>query len=225
MKQYLRTWSVLFFNEIRIELRSRELVYTSLLFAALLVLLFSFSFLGFLQPTLELQAGILWVALVVSGTLCVARASAREREADTLMALQLTPIPRVLIYLSKCIFVFVILSVTLLVIVLLMLLFFGMSITKIFVFVSLLFGGALGFSALACLFGLAGTQSRKEHTLLPLLIYPLLIPLVLAGVRGTCETLYANHADALRWLRFLWIFDAIVLTASAWLFEPLCTKE
>jgi ABC-type transport system involved in cytochrome c biogenesis permease component len=90
--------------------------------------------------------------------------------------------------------------------------------------------GILGFSAVASLFGaaLALSGTRAREVLLPLLTYPLIVPLLLAGTRGTYAVLYGTEEslqDAYRWLRFLLVFDAMALIGGLWLFEPLTASE
>src|SRR5262249_29540123 len=89
-------------KDLVVEVRSRELAYTTLFFAATCVLVFAF---GFVQPGGEAvegaAAGILWVALAFSGTLALGRAFERERQTETLRALLLAPVERAAIYLGK----------------------------------------------------------------------------------------------------------------------------
>ena len=64
--------------------------------------------------------------------------------------------------------------------------------------------------------------------LLPLLVYPLIVPVLLAGTRGTYALLYGTEealADAHRWIHFLLVFDGVAIAAGLWIFEPLCATE
>src|SRR5262245_569515 len=88
-------------KDVRVEIRAGELIYATLLFAIIVVLLFSFAFLGGSPPTVEVMAGVLWVALSLSGMLGISRSFEREREADTPRALLLSPVQRPALYLAK----------------------------------------------------------------------------------------------------------------------------
>src|ERR1700712_3043155 len=96
-----RQVAMLLWKDVRVELRAGELIYATLLFAVIIVLLFSFAFLGGSSPTVEVMAGVLWVALSLSGMLGIGRSFEREREADTLRALLLAPVERSALYLAK----------------------------------------------------------------------------------------------------------------------------
>src|SRR5207253_2903896 len=99
------------------EARAGELVYATLLFSAIVVLLFSFAFLGGSLPTVEVMAGVLWVALSLAGMLGIGRSFEREREADTLRALLLSPVSRPALYLSKLLSISLLMGLVLVVVV------------------------------------------------------------------------------------------------------------
>ena len=99
----------LFFNtallvlkkDFAIEVKSREIVSTTLFFALSCVLIFSFAFVDEGQPLAEAAAGILWIAIAFAGTLALGRTFERERYGETLRALLLAPAPRPAIYVGK----------------------------------------------------------------------------------------------------------------------------
>ena len=99
----------LFFNtallvlkkDFAIELKSREIVYTTLLFALSCILIFSLTFVVEGQPLAEAASGIVWIAIAFSGTLALGRTFERERYSETLRALMLAPAPRAAIYVGK----------------------------------------------------------------------------------------------------------------------------
>ena len=91
-----------------------------------------------------------------------------------------------------------------------------------------LFLGIIGFAAVATLFGASLGRARVREVLLPLLVYPLVVPVLLAGARGTYAILYGTPEsldDAARWLKFLLVFDSLAVMGGLWLFEPLCATE
>lgn len=218
-------------KDIRVELRAGELIYATMLFAAIIVLLFSFAFLGGSPPTVEVMAGVLWVALALSGLVGISRSFERERESDTLRGLLLSPLSRAAIYLSKLLSMALLMSLVVLVVVPGLLLLFGMQLAgwdALGRLLVLLFLGILGYTAIASLFSASLGRARGRELLLPLLVYPLSVPVLLAGARGTYDILYATPEtliDAARWLRFLLAFDVLSITCGLWLFEPLSTHE
>ena len=88
-------------KDFAIELKSREIVYTTLLFALSCILIFSLTFVVEGQPLAEAASGIVWIAIAFSGTLALGRTFERERYSETLRALLLAPAPRAAIYVGK----------------------------------------------------------------------------------------------------------------------------
>ena len=223
--------ALLLWKDVRVEWRARELIYATMLFSAIVVLLFSFSFLGGSPPTVEVMAGVLWVAISLSGMLGISRSFEREREADTLRALLLAPIERSALYLAKLLSIMLLMLLTSAVVVPGLLLLFGMKVGPAqswLLFGSLLSLGTLGFAAVAALFGASLGRARVREVLLPLIVYPLVVPALLAGARGTYGVLYGSAeslVDAVRWIKFLVVFDLLAVILGLWLFEPLCAQE
>lgn len=229
--EILRQLLLLLWKDIRVEARAGELIYATGLFAAIIVLLFSFSFLGGSPPTVEVMAGVLWVALALSGLLGISRSFERERESDTLRAILLSPVQRPALYLSKLLSMAMLMLIVVVVVLPGLLLLFGMRVeggTAWLRLLSLLCLGIIGFASVAALFGAALGRARVREILLPLLVYPLVVPVLLAGARGTYAVLYGTPEaldDASRWIKFLLAFDALSVTCGLWLFEPLCGHE
>jgi heme exporter protein B len=223
--------ALLLWKDIRVEARAGELIYATGLFATIVVLLFSFSFLGGSPPTVEVMAGVLWVALALSGMLGISRSFERERESDTLRAILLSPTPRAALYLSKLLSMALLMLIVVAVVLPGLLLLFGMRVDggAAWLRLAALLGlGIIGFSSVAALFGAALGRARVREILLPLLVYPLVVPVLLAGARGTYAVLYGTPealVDASRWIKFLLAFDALSVTCGLWLFEPLCGHE
>ena len=90
----MRALGLLLWKDVMVELRAKELVYATVFFAAVVILVFCFAFLGGPKPTVDVAAGVLWVAIALAGTVGISRAFEREREGDTLRALLLSPTPR-----------------------------------------------------------------------------------------------------------------------------------
>ena len=219
---FARQAALLLWKDVVVELRAKELVYATVFFAAIVLLVFAFAFLGGPLPTVDVSAGVLWVALVLTGTLGIGRAFEREREGDTLRALMLSPLPRAAIYLSKLTAIALLMAVVEVVCVLLMTLLFRLNAgAHPLRLVALLALGTLGFAAVAALFGASLGRARSRDVLLPLLTYPIVVPVLIAGTRGTVALLTGEVAVADFWLRFLAVFDAIFVTIAVRIFEPL----
>src|SRR5262245_6643314 len=94
------TWLVIR-KDVLVEIRSRELLYTTLFFAMSSVLVFAFGFVREGRAVEDAAAGILWVAIAFSGTLALGRAFERERQNDTLRAVLMSPVERPALYVGK----------------------------------------------------------------------------------------------------------------------------
>ena len=196
-------------------------------FALACVLIFAFG--GFVRegrPIADAAAGIIWVSLMFSGTLALGRAFERERQGETLRALVMAPVERSAVYLGKLLA--------------LLLLMAGIEIVLLPV-VGLLFDAPLGRSPLMLLAAgrgghrgsrLSGRSlprcscARTRAILLPILLYPVAVPVVIAGVQGTAAIFAPepNVVLARMWLGLLVFFDAVFVTVALWVFEPVMTE-
>jgi len=214
-------------KDLRVELRSREILYTTLFFALSIVLVFSFSFVRAGVAVEDAAAGILWVAIAFSGTLALGRAFERERQNETLRGLLMSPAERPALYLAKLIGVLILLfAVELLVVPLVALLFQAPLFLYPFYFAGLLITGTIGFCAVGTLFAAMLGRARSRDVLLPILLYPITVPVIIAGVRGTAALLQAD-ADlpiARAWLSMLVFFDVVFITLALWTFEAVMTE-
>jgi heme exporter protein B len=222
-------WRVVWFiarKDLAIEARSRELINTTVFFALSCVIIFAVSFVRE-KPLGDAAAGILWVAIAFSGTLALGRTFERERYADTLRALLLAPSDRPAIYIGKLIGILALLIATEVVVVPLVALLFQ---ARLFDFPllmgALLLFGTLGFACVGTLFAAMLARARSRDVLLPILLYPVTIPVMIAGVRGTGALLDATpQLDMARlWIMLLVCFDVVFLTLSLWTFEPVMTE-
>ncbi len=216
-------------KDLRVESRSRELVFTTLFFALTSVLVFAFSF---VQPDNAVPAGaasgILWVTLAFSGTIALTRTFEREREHDTLRGLLLSPVPRTAIYLGKLFGVVLLLLAIQALIVPLTGLFFQAPIGRSPLFLlAILVTGALGFAAVGTLFAAVLVRTRSRDVLLPLVLFPIVVPVIIAGVRGT-NALFLPEPDfamARVWLAMLISFDAVFVSLALWTCGPLLSES
>ena len=101
MSAFLRIAWLVMRKDLTIEVRSREILYTTLFFAVSCVLVFAFSFVRDGRPLDDAAAGILWIAIAFSGTLALGRTFERERHGETLRALMMAPADRPAIYVGK----------------------------------------------------------------------------------------------------------------------------
>jgi heme exporter protein B len=214
-------------KDLLIELRSREIVYTTLFFAVSVVLVFSFSFVKEGVAVEGAAPGILWVAIAFSGTLALGRAFERERQNETLRGLLISPAERPALYLGKLAGIFLLLTAVEVVVVPMVALMFQAELFRYpLQMAGLLLTGTLGFAAVGTLFAAMLVRTRGRDVLLPLLLYPVTVPVIIAGVRGTAALLQveADLPMARAWLSMLVFFDVVFVTLALWTFEAVMTE-
>ena len=213
-------------KDLAIEARSRELINTTVFFALSCVIIFAVSFVRE-KPLGDAAAGILWVAIAFAGTLALGRTFERERYADTLRALLLAPSDRPAIYVGKLIGILALLTATEIVLVpLVALLFQAGFFTHPVLMGALLIFGTVGFASVGTLFAAMLARARSRDVLLPILLDPVTIPVMIAGVKGTSALLEATPQLQMAgmWILLLVCFDVVFLTLSLWTFDPLMTE-
>jgi heme exporter protein CcmB len=224
--QFLRTAWLVMQKDLTVEARSREVIFTTVFFAVLCVLVFAFGLVRDGKPVDEVSPAILWVTIAFAGTLALGRAFERERQNDTLRALLMAPADRPAVYVGKLLGIAALLSAMEMVVVpLLMLLFQAPLLAHPLPMLALLASGTIGYAAVGTLFAAMLVRSRSRDVLLPILLYPITIPVIIAGVRGTAALIAPEPeiAMARTWISMLAFFDVVFITLSLWTFEPLMT--
>jgi heme exporter protein CcmB len=211
-------------KDLRIELRSREIVYTMAFFAALLVVIFSFVFPRDPRAVQGAVPGMLWVSLAFTGTIGLGRAFDRERENDTMRALLLAPVPRLAVFIGKAAAIAaLVLAVALVCLPLLALLLDAPLFAHAGPMLLIIVLGSLGIAAVGSVFAATLLKVRSRDVLLPVILYPLLMPLFVAGTSCTAALVaeIPNFDAAWYWIEFLGIYDGAFLVLSIWVFESL----
>ena len=224
---FLRTAWLVLRKDIAIEAKSWEVLTTTLFFAVSCVLIFAFAFVKDGRAVEDAAAGILWIAISFAGTLALGRTFERERYGETLRALLLAPAPRAALYVGKLLGMLALLGLAeLLLVPLVALLFQAALFSRPLLLVALLAGGTIGFCAVGTLFAAMLVRARSRDVLLPILLYPIVIPVIIAGVRGTAALLGAtpDEPTAIMWIGILAAFDLVFVTLALWMFEPLMTE-
>jgi ABC-type transport system involved in cytochrome c biogenesis permease component len=89
-----------------------------------------------------------------------------------------------------------------------------------------LVAGTVGLASVGTLFAAMLMRARTRDVMLPILLYPITIPVMIAGVRGTSALLASpfDEATAIMWLAITAFFDVVFVTLALWTFEPLMTE-
>jgi heme exporter protein B len=208
-------------KDLRVEMRRRESLLTMFFFGTLLLFVFHFSFDLRPERIAEMTPALLWLAFLFTGTLGLAQLFEAERGDHCLDALLLSPMDRGAFFLAKtCFNLLLMVAVEIVVIPLFWVLFnlaFWDRVPYLF-FVTLL--GTIGFCVLGTLMAAVTLKARARELLLPLVLFPLMIPVILATIRCMEAILQSGEiGDALPWLRLLVGFDVIFLTLGTLIFD------
>jgi heme exporter protein CcmB len=227
MGEFFRQVGNLAWKDLRVEFRSREIVYTMAFFASFVVLLFAFSFVrntdsGDMLSIAGMAPGFVWIAVVFAGTLGLSRAFDRERESSTMRGLLLSPMPRAAIFLGKSFSVTVMVVMVQVVVVPLVWFFFDAPLFRspLELVVTLLLG-AFGFSVVGSVFAAMLLKTSSRDVLLPVILYPILVPLFIAAIKATIALMEGASGDAWFWVRFLLVYDTVFVAVALWTFESL----
>jgi heme exporter protein B len=214
---FLEQVTAILWKDIRYELRSRQMWMGMGLFALLVLVVFNFAFDLRVDNKVAVAPGALWVAFVFASMLGLGRTIAAEREKGSMDRLLLCPVDRKAIYLAKLFGNMLFIGVVEIV---------ALPIYAVLFNVPLIFGpllpivllGTLGIAAVGTLFSAMAAATRARELLLPILVFPLIVPVVIAAVRAT-GTLLAPVANEPPWLGLIVAFDVIFLSVSMLTFE------
>ncbi|MGH9714119.1 MAG: heme exporter protein CcmB [Candidatus Acidiferrales bacterium] len=220
-----RAATILLTKELRLEFRTRELLTTTIVFALIVIVLFSFAFNPTAEESRRYGPGLLWIAFLFAGSLMLNPSFAREQTNDTLDALRMAPISGFAILLGKMLANFIFLAISEVVLVPAFSVFYNVSLSGIvgrLIFV--LFLGTLGLVVTGTVFSAVSAHARMRELLLPLLLLPILAPLLIAAVEATASLLTDQPALDQTWVSFLIGFDIVFLTVS-WLLCDYLLEE
>jgi heme exporter protein B len=212
-------------KELRVELRSRELLSTTLVFVLLVLVLFSFTFDPTSAEARRFGPGLLWLGLLFASSLMLQPSFVREQTNDTLSALRMAPIEPFSILLGKLVanasFLFFVELILLPIFAAL----YNLPILQVLGrLLLILFLGTVGLATIGTVFSAITAQARLRELLLPLLMFPLIAPLLIAASEATVGLFSPEPALDRVWLTFLIAFDVVFLTA-AWLFGEYLFEE
>jgi heme exporter protein B len=221
----VRAAGILLGKELRLEFRSRELLSATIIFALVVVVLFSFAFDPTAAESRRYGPGLLWIAFLFAGSLMLNPSFSREQNNETLDALRLAPISPFAILLGKMLANFIFMSVAELILVPVFAVLYNISLAGIIWRLALvLMLGTIGLTVTGTVFSAVSAHARMRELLLPLLLLPILTPLLIASVESTGSLFQEQPTLDRAWVAFLAGFDIVFLTAS-WLLCDYLLEE
>ena len=217
----LKQAHLLLWKDLLLEARRRDSLLTMFFFGTLLLFVFHFAFDMPPDKVAELAPALLWLAFLFTGTLGLAQLFQAERDNHCLDALLLSPLDRGALFLAKTGFNLLLMLAVEVVVIPLFWILFNLSawnlLPQLFL-VTLL--GTVGFCVLGTITAAITLRARARELLLPLVLFPLMIPVILATIRCMEMVLRTgSFGDAIAWLRLLIGFDAIFLTIGVLIFD------
>lgn len=221
MKTYIGLVWAIARKDLLVEFRTYERLIAMGAFVVLIGILFNFSIDTTVVRPQDIAAGLIWMTIIFGGMLGMGRTFSLEEQDGALTGILQSPIPLDALYLGKVLGNFVLLSAMVALVFLVFGMFFGLTFAGSLVsLIGVVASGVLGFVALTTLFSAMTTRSSMGEGLLPVLIFPLLVPVIVYGTTAT-NRLFAGRpfAEVDGNLRMLAAFAIGSTVVCAWLFR------
>ena len=216
---YLQKVFAIVWKDVRAELRTKDILSSMLVFAALAVVIFQFAFDLRADNARLVLPGVVWIAITFSGVLGLNRSFILEQDRGSMEGLLLAPMDRSVIYFGKLIGNLLFIFAVELVLLPLASIFFNVWIVTPSVLL-VVFLGTIGFAAVGTLFAALSVNTRAREVMLPILLFPIMVPVLIAGVRAMGALLDGETLqDVAQWLRLLVAYDVIFIAAAFLLFD------
>lgn len=222
--RFWRAVAAIIWKDIRAELRTKDIFSSMFVFALLAVIVFNFAF-ELRVPNMKMVApGIVWVAVSFAGTLGLNRAFVIEQDKGSLAGLLLAPVDRSAIYFGKMLGNLLFIVVVEVILLPLVMVFFNLSLLTWEHLVAI-FLGTCGFAAVGTIFSAIAVNTRAREVMLPILLFPVLLPVLIAGVKLTGGLLDGEAlASMSNWLRLIVLYN-IGFTVLAYLTFGFVVEE
>ena len=206
MSYWRSVWAIVR-KDVRAELRTKDIFSSMFVFALLTVIIFDFAFELRVPSMTMVTPGILWVAITFAGTLGLNRSFVIEQDKGSLAGLLLAPVDRSAIYFGKMFGNLLFMLVMEMMLLPLVTILFNQPLLR-WQHVLVLLLGTYGFAAVGTVFSAMAVNTRAREVLLPILLFPVVVPVLLAGVKMTGALLDGETlADVSNWLRLILIYD------------------
>ncbi len=216
---FLKATTAILWKDLAAELRSHELITAMLVFALLVIFIFNFALELDAGMRANVTAGVLWVTFTFSGTLGLNRSMAVEKDRGCLDGLLLAPVDRAAIYFGKMLSNLVFMLLVAVIILPVYSLFYKINLFQPGLMVVILLG-SLGYVAVGTLLASMAVQARTRDILLPILLFPVVLPLVVAAVKASMVFLGGGAwADAMAHINLMLVYDVIFLAVAYMVFD------
>ena len=215
MNYFKKIWAIVW-KDIRAEIRTKEIFSSMFIFSLLVLVIFNFSIDLLEVNPLDIAQGVLWIAFTFSGILGLNRSFLFEKENDCLQGLMLTPVDRSAIYFGKMLgnLIFMLIMEAIAVPIFVVLFNIGIY-DKIISLAIVIILGTLGFVTVGTLFSAMSVNIKAREVMLPILLFPIVVPVIIASVKSTGAILTGKpFDDIISWLKLIAVFDVVFLVVS-----------
>ncbi len=216
---YLNKVRAIVWKDVRAELRTKDILSSMLVFSFLTVLIFQFAF-DLRASVIQLVLpGVLWIAITFAGVLGLNRSFVLEQDRGSMEGLLMAPMDRSAIYFGKLIGNLLFIFAVELMLLPLMTVLYNVSLLSPSILL-VVFLGTIGYAAVGTLFAALSINTRAREVMLPILLFPVMIPVFVAGVQATARLLDGDTlAEIARWVQLLLAYDGIFIAAAMILFD------
>ena len=217
--KFLRQVLAIISKDLVAEFRTKENLSAMLVFSLLVLVIFNFAFELQGVDITVLGSGILWVAFTFSGILGLGRSFAAEKDKGSLEGVMLSPVDRGAVFLGKAVSNFLFITVMEAVTLPLFALLNNAGFNG-FPLILYIVMGTIGFAAMGTLLSAVASSTKMREVMLPILLFPVSIPLLMAVVKLTSSALQnRSFDDVSNWFSILLVYDVIFVVVAFWVFE------
>jgi heme exporter protein B len=221
---FLKAIAALVWKDLAAEWRSHEMLSAMLVFALLVILIFNFALELDTATRASVTAGVLWATFIFAGTLGLNRSMALEKDRGCLDGLLLAPVDRSAIYFGKAIVNLLVMWVTAAIVLPVFSLLYNTNLFNPGLLLVILLG-TVGYVAVGTLLAAMSVQTRTRDVLLPILLFPVVVPVLVAAVKASSGFLQnLGIAEIQPWLTLLVVYD-VIFTAIAFMVFDYVVEE
>jgi heme exporter protein B len=206
-------------KDLAAELRSFELVSAMLVFSLLVIIIFNFALELDVKVRQSVTAGVLWTTFAFAGTLGLNRSMSTEKDRGCMDGLLLAPVDRSAIYFGKALSNLVFMLIVEAFVLPIYSMLYNINLFR-FDLLGVILLGSIGYTAVGTLLSAMSVQTRTREVLLPILLFPVAIPVLLAAVKASGGLLAgAEFSEVLTPLNILIVYDIVFIAVAFMVFD------
>lgn len=217
--KFFRAVAAIIWKDLSAEFRSRELLSAVLIFALLVILIFNFALELDVKTRTSVTSGVLWVTFAFAGSIGLNRSMAVEKDRGCLEGLLLAPVDRSAIYFGKSISNFIFMLIIEVIVLPLYSVLYNINLFHPGLLIVIVLG-SIGYVAVGTLLSSMAVQARTRDVLLPILLFPVAIPVLVAAVKACNGFLQGSDlTEIIPWLNLLIVYDVIFIAIAFMVFD------